>query len=148
MFILLFFASFLYYLAGLSGTVPSYRDSGDLIASIHTLGIAHPPGYALYLLVGKLFVTLLPFGNVAYRVNVMSAFFAAVTVCLLFQLLSRGNEINKWLALVPVLLFATSPAVIALARVAEMYTLSACLAAARCTAGASPIASSSSRRAC
>src|SRR5438552_15128548 len=86
-FILLFFASFLYYLAGLSGTVPSYRDSGDLIASIHTLGIAHPPGYALYVLLGKFFVTILPFGNVAYRVNVMSAFFAAATAAILYKVL-------------------------------------------------------------
>ena len=75
MIVVLFFTSFVYYLTGLSGTVPAYRDSGDLVASIHTLGIAHPPGYALYVLLGKLFVTLLPFGNIAYRVNVMSAVF-------------------------------------------------------------------------
>jgi len=49
----LFFLTFAFYLSGLSGTIPAYRDSGDLIASIHTLGIAHPPGYALYVLVGS-----------------------------------------------------------------------------------------------
>jgi len=130
---LLFFAFFAFYLVGLSGTVPSYRDSGDLVASIHTLGIAHPPGYALYVLVGKLFVTLLPFGNIAYRVNVMSAFFAAAAVGILYAVISAvvsGNDLKRWAAFVVVVLFATSPAVITLARVAEMYTLSACLAAA------------------
>jgi hypothetical protein len=124
--VLLFFAAFALYLAGLSGTVSSYRDSGDLIASIYTLGIAHPPGYALYVLLGKLFVTVLPFGNVAYRVNVMSAFFAALTVLVLFRVLYRwGPPLGAFMV---VLLYATSPAVMALARVAEMYTLSSCLA--------------------
>lgn len=124
----LFLLTFAFYLSGQCGTIPSYRDSGDLIAAIHTLGIAHPPGYALYVLVGKLFVTLLPFGNVAYRVNVMSAFFAAATVGILYRAL-RGVAKN-WILIISVLLFATSPAVIALARVAEMYTLAAFLAAA------------------
>ncbi len=123
--VFLFFSSFVYYLFGLSGTVPAYRDSGDLIASIYTLGIAHPPGYALYVLLGKLFITILPFGNVAYRVNVMSAFFAAAAVAVLFRVLHRlGSGFG---ALVVTLLFAASPAVTALARVAEMYTLSAFL---------------------
>ena len=122
-----FFVSFAFYLAGLNGTVPSYRDSGDLIASIQTLGIAHPPGYALYVLLGKLFVTLLPFGNIAYRVNVMSALFAAFSISILYAVISKG--IKNWAALVVVVLFATSPAVVALARVAEML-LSAFLAAA------------------
>ncbi len=140
---LLFLAAFLFYLVGLTGTVPSYRDSGDLISAIHTLGIAHPPGYALYVIIGKLFVTLLPFGNIAYRVNVMSAFFAAATVSILFIVIPavvsgdpsidsrfRGNDIKSWTSLIVVFLFATSPAFVALARVAEMYTLSACLAVA------------------
>jgi len=145
--LILFLLTFAFYLCGLSGTIPSYRDSGDLIASIHTLGIAHPPGYALYVLVGKLFVTLMPFGNVAYRVNVMSAFFAAATATLLFRFLSSPrrksgpSQTEFWVpacagmtstacAGVTTILFATSPAVIALARVAEMYTLAAFLAAA------------------
>ena len=87
--VFLFFISFIPSLIGLSGTVPPYRDSGDLIASIQTLGIAHPPGYAFYVLLGKLFVTLMPFGNIAYRVNVMSAVFGAATSVVLYTLLRR-----------------------------------------------------------
>jgi hypothetical protein len=30
----------------------------------NTLGIAHPPGYAFYTLVGKLFQTAIPFGEI------------------------------------------------------------------------------------
>jgi hypothetical protein len=126
---LLFLLTFAFYLCGLSGTIPSYRDSGDLIASIHVLGIAHPPGYALYVLIGKLFVTLLPFGNVAYRVNVMSAFFAAAAVAVLFRFLG-ANRRSVLPGLGVAILFATSPAMVALARVAEMYTLAVFLAGA------------------
>ncbi len=82
------------------------------------------------MLVGKLFVTLLPFGNIAYRVNVMSAFFAAGAVALLFKLVRRYFEADCLTAFAVTLLFAASPAVVALSRVAEMYTSSACLAAA------------------
>jgi len=133
--LVLFLLSFTFYLSGLSGTIPPYRDSGDLIASIHTLGIAHPPGYALYVLIGKLFVLLMPFGNIPYRVNVLSALFAAATAALLFRLLLVASRRclmpQKEAALgatAVTLLFASSPAVISLARVAEMYTLTAWLA--------------------
>ena len=124
----LFFISFACAVYGLSGTVPAYRDSGDLIASIHTLGIAHPPGYAFYVLLGKLFVTLLPFGNIAYRVNVMSAFFAAAASAALYRLLLRESGSDRIGSMAVAFLFGFSPAVIALGRAAEMYTLSAFLA--------------------
>jgi len=38
----------------------------------HVLGTAHPPGYPLYVLVSWLF-SILPFGTLAYRINLMSA---------------------------------------------------------------------------
>jgi hypothetical protein len=58
-------------------------DGGDLIAAAYTLGIPHPTGYPLYVLLAKLF-TFLPWGDIAYRVNLMSAFFAAATVPLVY----------------------------------------------------------------
>ena len=125
---LLFFSSFLFYLCGLCGTVPAYRDSGDLIASIHTLGIAHPPGYVLYVILGKVFVTLLPVGNVAYRVNVMSAVFAGLAMAVFGRVLVRRWPSQRAISLAAIVLLATSPAVVSLARVAEMYTLSLFLA--------------------
>ncbi|HID87838.1 MAG TPA: DUF2723 domain-containing protein, partial [Anaerolineae bacterium] len=56
-------------------------DSGEFQLVSATLGIAHPPGYPLYTLLGRLF-TLIPLGDVAYRVNLMSALFAALTLAL------------------------------------------------------------------
>ena len=57
-------------------------DSGELILACASLGVAHPPGFPLYTLVGHLF-SLLPVGSVAFRIAAMSSFFAAVAAALL-----------------------------------------------------------------
>ncbi|KAL6031206.1 hypothetical protein STEG23_024701, partial [Scotinomys teguina] len=59
-------------------------DSGELITAAHELGVAHPPGYPLFTLVASLAITLLPFGPVAYRVNLLCGLFGAVAASLLF----------------------------------------------------------------
>ena len=66
------------YAATLAPTV-TLIDSGELITAAHTLGVAHPPGFPVYLLLTHL-VTLVPMGNVAERANFASALFAALAV--------------------------------------------------------------------
>jgi hypothetical protein len=66
--------------------VTLFDDSLEFQLVTYQLGIPHPTGYPLYVLLGKLF-TLLPVGNVAYRVNLMSAFFGAATNALLYLLI-------------------------------------------------------------
>ena len=44
---------FLLYLATTCPTV-YFGDSGELIAAADSLGVAHPPGYPLYTLLGRL----------------------------------------------------------------------------------------------
>ena len=77
-------------------------DGGDLIAAAYTLGIPHPTGYPLYVLLARLF-TFLPWGDIAYRVNLMSAFFAAATIPLGYLassiLLAPTVEMGEWPAL-------------------------------------------------
>lgn len=51
-------------------------DSGELIVAARTLGVAHPPGFPLYVLLAHL-ATLIPIGSVAVRVNFASAVCAA-----------------------------------------------------------------------
>ena len=51
-------------------------DSGELIVAARTLGVAHPPGFPLYVLLAH-FAALIPIGSVAVRVNFASAVFAA-----------------------------------------------------------------------
>ncbi|MFH1681911.1 MAG: DUF2723 domain-containing protein [Candidatus Eisenbacteria bacterium] len=58
-------------------------DSGELTTAAAVLGVAHPPGYPLYVLLGRLFA-LLPAGSVAFRVNLLSAVSGAAAASLLF----------------------------------------------------------------
>jgi hypothetical protein len=64
-------AALLLYLVTLAPTV-TFEDSGELIAAAYTLGVPHEPGYPLWTMIAHLF-TWLPVGDVAYRVNLMSA---------------------------------------------------------------------------
>jgi tetratricopeptide (TPR) repeat protein len=123
---LLLFIVFGIYLFTLHPTVSPYRDSGDLITASSTLGLAHPPGYPLYVLVGKLFSTLVPFGNAGYRINVMSAFFGAGALIFLAICLSCVIGQSSWI-LAALLLLMFSPAYWRLSQVSEMYSLNAFL---------------------
>ncbi|HSE98998.1 MAG TPA: DUF2723 domain-containing protein, partial [Blastocatellia bacterium] len=57
-------------------------DSGELIAAAHEPGVAHPPGFPLYILLAHL-ATLIPIGSVAERVNFASALFASLAAAAL-----------------------------------------------------------------
>lgn len=71
-----FLMSFAMYAMTLAPTV-TFEDSGELTAAAYLLGVPHQPGYPLFTMLGHLF-THLPFGSIAYRVNLMSAFFSAL----------------------------------------------------------------------
>lgn len=64
------------HLLTLAPTV-TFFDSGEFITAIASLGTAHSPGYPLFVNYGKPF-TLLPFGSIAFRVNVATAISAAL----------------------------------------------------------------------
>ncbi|MFC1477720.1 protein O-mannosyl-transferase family [candidate division KSB1 bacterium] len=83
-----FLASLVVYLVTIARTV-SLWDCGEFITSSATLGVPHPPGAPLYLLVGRLF-SLLPLGSdIAYRVNLISALSSALTVMILYLIIVR-----------------------------------------------------------
>ncbi|MGB5832946.1 MAG: DUF2723 domain-containing protein [Thiohalocapsa sp.] len=63
------------------------EDDGLFILSSWFLGIEHPPGYPLFVLLGKL-ATLVPVGSAAWRVHALNGLFAAST-CVLVYLISR-----------------------------------------------------------
>jgi hypothetical protein len=96
-------------------------DSAELATGAFTLGIVHPTGYPLYLLLGKLF-TLIPIRSVAYRLNLMSAVFAALTVWLLAHLVQRLTR-RRWAAWLGAGALGFSTTFWGLAVVAEVYTL-------------------------
>ena len=75
--------SFAVYLATMADTVP-YWDSGEFIASSYILGVPHPPGSPLYLIIGRLF-SMLPFNpDIAFRVNLISPIVSALAVMFLY----------------------------------------------------------------
>ena len=73
------------YLTTMSRTV-GQADTFEFQVVAPQLGIAHPTGYPLYLLLGKLF-SLLPFGSVAWRINVGTAVLATVALVFFFKFL-------------------------------------------------------------
>jgi tetratricopeptide (TPR) repeat protein len=66
------------YLIGMGETTP-FWDAGEFIATSWILGIPHPPGTPLYVLLGRV-ASLFPFGTVAERVNGLSAVAGALAV--------------------------------------------------------------------
>ena len=77
--LLLFAAFFSLYAFTLSPDILP-ADSGEFQVVVPLLGVAHPPGFALYTLLGKLFISLIPYGTPAYRLNLFSAFLGALTL--------------------------------------------------------------------
>jgi hypothetical protein len=71
-------AAFAVYLATLSSGVLG-GDAGELQFVPPILGLPHPTGYPLQVLVHKLW-SYVPIGSVAYRLNLLDAGFAALTV--------------------------------------------------------------------
>ena len=57
-------------------------DSGELIVAASGLGVAHPPGFPLWVMLAHL-ASLVPVGNVAVRINFSSAVFAALACAML-----------------------------------------------------------------
>ena len=78
----IFGSTLIVYILTLSRSV-YFGDSGELIAAAYTLGIAHPPGYPLYTMLAHLF-TYLPFGTLAFRVNLFSAVTSSLTVVVIY----------------------------------------------------------------
>jgi hypothetical protein len=86
---------FLFYLLTLAPSV-TFFDSGEFLTAIQSLGSPHSPGYPLFVLYAKPF-TWLPFGNIAFRVNIATAVSAAaacygIYLLVSFMLTDDGNE--------------------------------------------------------
>ncbi len=124
----LFGASFALYGRTLAPSVATiFDDSLEFQLVCPTLGIAHPTGYPLYTLLGRLF-TFIPVGDVAYRVNLMSALFAALTVALIYSI-ERLLTNHRLAALLAATSLAISPVFWSQATIAEVYTLNSAFVA-------------------
>jgi hypothetical protein len=68
------------------------RYSGIFATSAKYAGVPHPPGFPVWTLYSWLFVNLLPFSNIAWRVAVGSAVAAALASGLVSLMVSRGGS--------------------------------------------------------
>lgn len=100
-----------------------WSDSGEFEVVAATSGLAHASGYPIYLLIGKLF-TLLPFGSIPYRVNLVSAVMAAIAVGGTY-LLGKGMGARRAFALVGAVLVLINPLFWWQSVIAEVYAITA-----------------------
>lgn len=99
-----------------------FFDSAEFTVGASRLGIVHPSGYPLYLLLGRLTQSLLSFLEPAHAMNLMSGFFGGATIFFLFLAMHRLTD-EFGAALVASLCFAFSFTFWSLSLVAEVYTL-------------------------
>lgn len=78
--------SFVVYLSTMSPTVP-FWDCGEFIATSYILGVPHPPGSPLYLLIGRIFSMIPTSSDIAFRVNLISPIVSALAVMFLFLII-------------------------------------------------------------
>lgn len=83
--ILSFVIPFSLYMLTLAPSV-TFFDSGEFLTATASLGSAHSPGYPLFLMYAKPF-TWIPLGNIAFRINLATAFSSSLA-CLAVYLLT------------------------------------------------------------
>jgi hypothetical protein len=70
----------------------SFWDCGEFIATSYILGVPHPPGSPLYVLLGRVF-SIMPIADVAARITFMSALSSALAVwCVYLSTLALGRR--------------------------------------------------------
>src|SRR3990170_8175253 len=84
--VVVFCVSFTVYLLTLAPTI-YIEDAAEFAAAVPTLGITHPSGFPLYMLLGKLFTILVPIGEMAFRVNLFSAATVSLALVVFYYVL-------------------------------------------------------------
>jgi hypothetical protein len=118
----------LFYNLTLTPSLSYLSPDGNELATVpYMLSLAHMPGYPLYTWLGKLF-TLLPIGDVAHRMNLMSATLGALGAGMLYLIVMRLLPVSiasassrRAGAALLALGFAFSPTFWSQAVIAEVY---------------------------
>jgi len=108
---------------------PAFMDTGEFQTVTYVLGVAHPTGYPLYTIFGKIFGTLVPIGSWAYRMNLLSVLSVAIAAVLL-TILALRYRVSALVAMVAALVFAFSLNTWRAADHADPYTLTVMIGAA------------------
>jgi hypothetical protein len=137
----LFVVTLLIYLKTLAPSVAyMFDDSLEFQLLASRMAIAHPTGYPFYSILLKL-ATFLPFGDIAYRANLLSAVSGAGAIAFLYlaarsltrRFVRAENRVGEMLARAPALIaaltFAFGETFWSQAILAEVYALQALLTA-------------------
>jgi len=81
-------AAFL-YLRTLAPATVYFQDVAEFQTKLYNLEIIHATGYPFYQMLGKLWTMLLPFGTIAWRVNLFSAFFSVICLVCLCRIMQQ-----------------------------------------------------------
>ena len=85
---IVFLFSFIIYFTTMAPTV-SFWDCGEFIATSYSLGVPHPPGSPLFLIIGRLFSMLPLSSDIAFRVNIISPIISALANMLLYLIIVK-----------------------------------------------------------
>ena len=107
----------------------TWWDAGEFIAAVHTLGIPHPPGTPLYILLAHAWATVVPGLDSAAAVNLFSALCTAAAAGLTASLITRASGRIAW-GVGAALCAGTMSTVWLSATEAEVYATSLLLAVA------------------
>lgn len=81
-------------------------DPSEFTFVANILGIAHPPGYAFITLLGYLFQRLIPFGEIAWRMHLLSTVIATTAAFLVFGTIQAISRPLNQIAGLPIGLLA------------------------------------------
>ena len=70
------------------------QDSGELVTGAFTFGVPHPPGYPLWALLGFVWShAIVPFGNPAWRIGLLSVFTGGLVVGVMTLMMTRSTRV-------------------------------------------------------
>ncbi|MCJ7594950.1 MAG: DUF2723 domain-containing protein [Desulfobacterales bacterium] len=89
--VVLFFPGLIAFITYFLTLAPTLQvaDAGEQITAAHFLGVSHPTGTPLYLLVMKGWESIIPFGTIAWRMNLLNALLGSVGVAIFSGLIFR-----------------------------------------------------------
>jgi hypothetical protein len=119
--VFIFLFTLLIYIRNISPSVYG-GDSGDLIASAITKGVAHPSGYPLYTMLGILFLELPISFSPAWKVGLVSAVSASAAVSIMYMLVLDITK-SKYLSVIACFTLAFTYTFWLFAEIAEVFSL-------------------------
>lgn len=85
---LAFLIAFIIYTLSVQPSVP-FWDCGEFSAAAIWQQVPHPPGAPLFLIFGKIFQIIIPFGDLGWRINMASVTATALSILLLYLIIIK-----------------------------------------------------------